>query len=114
MDPLKTTLPLTAIAMRASICGVITCCVLAFVSHQLEVCDLINTLHHKPTQVEKGSVQFAIFTAGVIVAFWVDKKDLWRSHQMGGRRGVWRSVVYVLGFFALGFVVIGMMLPSHT
>ena len=102
------------IAMRASACGVITCCVLAFVSHQLEVRELMNTLHHQPTYFVTEWVQFVIFATGVTLAFLVTKTDLWRSYKLGGRRGVWWDVVGVLGFFALGFMVVGIMLPSHT
>lgn len=114
MEPLKKMGPLTAIGIRASVCGAITCSMLAFASHRIEVRELISQLHHEPVHLNEWWVQLVIFATGVIFAFFFDKKDLLRSYQQAGQRGIWRSVLGVLGFFALGFIVVGLILPSHT
>jgi hypothetical protein len=114
MGPLKKIESLTGIVIRAATCGGATCCVLAFVSHRLEVNELIHALHHEPMHFETGWIQFMILAIGLIVALLINKRDLQRSYQLGGQKGVWRSVVSVLGFFALGFLLIGIVLPSQV
>ena len=114
MEPLKKMRPLTAIGMRASVCGAITCSLLAFASHRIELRDLLSPPHDNHVHFNEWWVQLVIFATGVIFAFLTDKKDLLRSYQQAGQRGLLRGVLGVLGFFALGFLVVGMILPSHT
>lgn len=114
MEPLKKMGPLTALGMRATVCGAITCGVLAFASHRIAARELMSQLHHEPAHFNEWWIQFVVCATGVILAFLIDKKDLLRSYQQAGQRGIWRSVLGVLGFFALGFIVVGLILPSHT
>lgn len=106
--------PVTQIAVRATACGVVACSLLAYASARIDAAQLMADLHHHPLMFHEGWVQFAIIAVGIVLAYMLCKGALLQLDQQGGRKRLWGGIAETFGFFALGFMLVGMFLPSHA
>lgn len=105
--------PVRTIAIYATACGIVACLILSVVSSKMETAELAASLHHRDLQLHDGLVQVAIVVASVILTFVLDKEALVQLYRRGGRRRLFGGVAAALGFFALSFMIVAVMLPPH-
>ena len=80
----------------------------------MEATELTAALHHRELHIHLGWVQFATVMTGFLLAYAVATAQLSELHRQGGLRKLLTGAVEVLGFFLLGFVAVGLLLPPVT
>jgi len=102
------------IAMRGMACGVFACSLLALVSSKMDAAELAAALHHRPPTFDQASVQCAILLGSGVLAFSLNMASLLELNRQEGRGRLLLGVATTVGSFLVGFLVVGMLLPSRT
>ena len=106
--------PTSRIAVRAVVCGVIACSLLALFSSKMDTAQLTEAVHGRSPTLQEGWVQFTILAVGLTLAYGLGLRDLRELHHRGGRRQLVYGAAETLAFFVLGFLSIGIFIPSHA
>jgi hypothetical protein len=106
--------PVSRIAARAAVCGVIACSLLAFFSSKMDAAQLTAAVHRHSLTLHEGWVQSAILAVGLTLAYALGIRDLSELHRRGGRRRLLYGAAETLAFFVLGFLIVGIFIPPHA
>lgn len=78
----------------------------------MDKAQLTSALHHQSLILHEGVVQSSIVAVGLVLAYVFDIRDLTQLYRQGGRRQLWYGAVETFAFFILGFLIVGMLVPS--
>jgi hypothetical protein len=101
------------VALRSATAGFVDCAVLAFVSYEMETRELHLMLHNNASTFPQLLVQILIVCLGVSAAIFFCGKEVMTVSVSTRRKAKLSVIIALLGFFGLGFVLAGLLLPSR-